>query len=66
MNQSISHDRAEENIEAKARWFQNLPLEERMALLCAFTDLALTINPDLPDQKDAPPTDRRIQVISKP
>ena len=66
MNQSISHDRTEESIEAKARWFQSLPLEERMELLCAFTDLALTLNPDLPNQKDAPPTDRRVQIITKP
>ena len=66
MDPSISHDWKEESIEAKARWFQSLPLEERMELLCAFTDLALTLNPDLPDQKDAPPTDRRIQVVSKP
>ena len=66
MNPSISHDRKEESIEAKARWFQSLPLEERMDMLCAFTDLALAVNPDLPDRKDAPPTDRRIQVVAKP
>ena len=29
----ISHDRGEETPEAKARWFQSLPLEERMRLL---------------------------------
>ncbi len=66
MNTSISHDRKEESIEAKARWFQSLPLDERMDMLCAFTDLALTVNPDLQDRKDAPPNDRRIQVVAKP
>ncbi len=66
MNHTISHDRKEESIEAKTRWFRGLPLEDRMELLCAFTDLALTVNPDLPDRKDAPPTDRRIQVVTKP
>ena len=29
---SISHNRKEESIEAKARWFQSLTLEERMEL----------------------------------
>jgi len=29
----ISQDRGEETPEAKARWFQSLPLEERMRLL---------------------------------
>jgi hypothetical protein len=42
MNQAISHDYQEETVEAKARWFQALPLAERMELLCLFTDLILT------------------------
>jgi hypothetical protein len=62
----ISHDRRDETLDAKARWFQSLSLEERMDLLCEFTDLALEINPNLPDAKDDQPTNRRIQVISKP
>ena len=63
---TVSHDWNEESIEAKAQWFQSLPLEERMEMLCAFTDLALAVNPDLPDRKDALPTDRRVQVVAKP
>ena len=67
MIQRISHDRAEETIEAKARWFQSLPITERMELLCSFTDLALTQNPDLADRKkNAQPADGRIRVISPP
>lgn len=42
-------------MEAKARWFQSLTLVERMEILCAFTDLALEINPRLADMKDAQP-----------
>ena len=66
MSPSISHDRKDESIEAKARWFQSLSLDERMEMLCTFTDLALALNPDLPNRNDAPPTNRRFQVVAKP
>ena len=66
MNTSVSHDRADERPEAKARWFQSLSLSERMALLCSFTDLALAVREDLPDKKDAQPTAGHIQVLSRP
>ena len=52
--------------EAKARWFQSLPLEERMELLCEFTDLALSQNPRLMDLKDAEQTRRGIRILGKP
>jgi len=48
----VSHERQEEAMEAKARWFQSLPLEERMALLCEFTDLILAVNPDIVERMD--------------
>lgn len=66
MNGAVSHDRKDETAEAKARWFQSLPLSERMALLCSFTDLALDVNPGLQDMKDAQPTKGRVQVLSRP
>ncbi len=62
----ISTDRGEECIEAKTLWFRSLSMEERMELLCAFTDLALSLNPNLPDIKDAQPVEGRIQVVRKP
>lgn len=65
MNKGVSHNALEETIESKARWFQSLPLSERMEILCAFTDLALEINPDLPDKKDAQPFNRSVQIISR-
>ncbi|MCK5185720.1 MAG: hypothetical protein KAR43_01220 [Deltaproteobacteria bacterium] len=65
MEQTISHDRKEETIEAKARWFQSLSLEERMEMLCNFTDIALTINPKIQDKKDAQQAQGRIQIITK-
>jgi len=64
MNEAVTHDRREESIEAKTRWFRSLPLSERMEMLCSFTDMALTLNPDLPDKKDAQQTGRRIRIIS--
>ncbi|MBW2221337.1 MAG: hypothetical protein GQ554_05335 [Deltaproteobacteria bacterium] len=65
MEQTISHDRKEETIEAKARWFQSLSLDERMEVLCDFTDIALTINPKIQDKKDAQQAQGRIQIITK-
>ena len=65
MTPSISHDRAEESTEAKARWFQSLTMEERMELFCAFTDMALSNNPHLPDLKDAEQTSERIRILTR-
>ena len=62
---TVSHDRHDETIEAKARWFQSLSLSERMELLCAFTDLILAINPKIMEQRDAQPIEGRVHVISK-
>ena len=64
-HRNISHDRQDERIEAKALWFRSLPLAERMEMLCAFTDLALSINPELAEKKDAQPAKGRVQVLSK-
>jgi hypothetical protein len=65
MNDKISHNRSDETIEAKVKWFRSLSLSERMDLLCNFTDLALTLNSGLPGKKDAQPVKGRIRVLSK-
>lgn len=62
MQRGIYHDRAEETLEAKTRWFRSLSLNERMDFLCEFTDLALTARPDLASVKDAEPADGRVLV----
>jgi hypothetical protein len=62
---SISHNLSDETIEAKARWFQSLSLSERMDMLCAFTDLALSANPALQERKHAQPVAGRVQVLSR-
>jgi hypothetical protein len=61
----ISHDRGEESMAAKARWFQSLTLAERMNLLCEFTELALSLNPGLKDKSIADQAERRIRVLAK-
>lgn len=66
MNQRISHDRREETPEAKARWFQSLSLAERMQLFCSLTDLALTCNPQLAENRHAQPVEGRIRVLRAP
>ncbi len=65
MDRSVSHDRQEETMEAKARWFQSLTLDERIELLCQYTDMILAINPDIVEQKNAQPVKGRILVLSK-
>jgi hypothetical protein len=65
MNKYISHNRDDESIEAKVRWFRSLSIEDRMELLCCYTDLALELNPELMDKKDDQSFGRRIQILSK-
>jgi hypothetical protein len=64
MNLQISHNPKDETIEAKVRWFRSLSLSERMNIFCSFTDLALNINPQLPDKKHVEQTEGRIQIIT--
>jgi hypothetical protein len=62
---SISHERSEETPEAKARWFQSLSIEVRREIFCAYTDLILSINPDIADKKDVKPVTGRILVLTR-
>ena len=64
MEFKISHNRSDETIEAKVKWFRTLNLSERMDVLCAYTDLALELNPQLPDKKYAQQAKRLIQILS--
>ena len=61
----VSHDRADESPEAKARWFQSLTLEERMDLFVSYTNLISSNNPDNMRQKrNTRPARARFQFIS--
>jgi len=63
-SQTVSHDRKQETLEGKARWFQSLTLHERMELLCEYTDLILELNPGIVEQKRAEPIAGRIRVLT--
>ena len=65
MDKAVSHDRKDESVEAKVRWFRSLAMSERMEMFCSFTDMALTANPGLQEHKYAQPVTGRIQVLSK-
>ena len=64
MDLKTSHNRSDETIEARVKWFRTLNLSERMEMLCAYTDLALELNPQLPDKKHAQQTKGRILILS--
>ena len=63
---TVEHNWHEETPDAKARWFQSLSMLERMEVFCSFTDLALTLNPALQDQRHVRSITGRFQVLSKP
>jgi hypothetical protein len=64
MNATVTHDRTEETIEAKTLWFRSLTLVERMDMLCAFTELLLTTNPRIVEQRNAEPIEGRVLVLA--
>jgi hypothetical protein len=55
MKQAVLHDRQQETIEAKTRWFRSLSMTERMEVFCSFTDLILSVNDDLKKKNNAQP-----------
>jgi hypothetical protein len=65
MEPGVSHSFEDETPEAKARWFHGLPVEERIAMLCAWTDLILENNPGMAERKDAQPVAGRVRVLER-
>jgi hypothetical protein len=61
----VLHGRENESIEAKARWFQSLSIEERLDVLCEFYELALTINPHLKDPRNVNSITGRVRILSE-
>ena len=64
MTPTIQHNRQQETIEAKTRWFRSLSMAERMDVFCSFMELALSTNPGLKDRMNAKSTTGRVQVLS--
>jgi hypothetical protein len=65
MEHTISHSFEEETVEAKARWFQSLSTQERMDLLCTYTNLILAADPQIVEKKDARPITDSIHILIK-
>ena len=59
----VSHDRSDETLEAKARWFHSLSLQERMDYFVAISDLIYEVNPSLFRARHAEPIEGRICVL---
>lgn len=66
IHSGLSHQWEDETLEAKARWFQHLSIQERMELLCAFTDFFLMIRPTITECEDAQPSAKRIRILTPP
>jgi hypothetical protein len=62
---SVSHGYSKESLEEKARWFQQLSIQERMDLLCFYTDLILSNNPEISKKRNAQSTGGRIQRVTR-
>jgi len=65
MIKNISHDFSDENLEAKARWFQSLSLDERMAMLCFYTELIFENNPKVVERKNGELPTRSYRLVTK-
>jgi hypothetical protein len=65
MKESVSHSFADESIDAKARWFKSLSIEERIRVFVSFTNLILENNPGIVKKKHDRPASDRIRVLSK-
>jgi hypothetical protein len=67
MTLGVYHGWEHETPEAKARWFQSLSMEDRMDLLVEFTNLVLSVNPSVAENKPIPQrTDGRVRVLKLP
>lgn len=63
MLKTVSHDRSEETMAAKVRWFQTLSVEERLEYLCALADLALEVRPQPMEPADAAHATRSLRIV---
>jgi len=66
MKLSISHDRGEESMAAKAEWFQSLSFADRMDVFVGMTDLIVGLNPSILDSTDAKPIQGLVRVLELP
>ena len=63
---SISHDRGEEDLQAKARWFAQFSPQQRLRMLIEWADAMLALNPKIQEADRAHPVAGRVQVLERP
>jgi len=63
---SVSHDRGEEDLLAKARWFAQFSPPERLRMLIEWADAMLALNPKIEEVDRARPVAGRVQVLERP
>ena len=67
MSPRISYDRRDESLEAKARWFQSLTVQERLEIFSELTEVVLAANPRAMEAKRRdPPLSGRVQILRAP
>jgi hypothetical protein len=66
MKKAIRYEGSDDSIEAKARWFQSLTVEERMQWLDETVEAALATNPELAHQDHGFPANCRVRVVTLP
>lgn len=63
MKYSVSHDFADETIEAKAKWFLEKPIGERLFMALEWLDFIRLLAPKEPLYEDAHKTFRTFRVL---
>lgn len=65
MEYGISHSFEDETLEAKARWFQEKPIEERLIEALEWLDFVRLISPKRVLSEDAHKTFRSVRILKK-
>ncbi len=60
----LSSSREEETLDAKARWYQSLPLRQRLDVWTEMIELLLAANPDLPRLKDVQHPSPTVRIVA--
>jgi len=63
---SVSHDRGEEDLLAKACWFAQFSPSERLRMLIEWADAMLALNPKIEAVDRARPVAGHVQVLERP
>jgi len=65
MEGEVSHLWSEESLEAKARWFASLTVEQRVEVFCEMVDFLVELNPSLLRGHDDFPAGWSVRVLEQ-